>query len=193
MLYPQANRFRQSQDLSGFWNFRFDPEDRGQSAGWSNGFEQAQPIAVRRDQLLLNGELITLRGFGRHEDFPVLGRGLAPAVIVKDYALMHWVGANSFRTTHYPYSEQMMDLADRLGFLVIDETPAVGLFFAEEGLQRRFDLCRQYTSDLITRDKNHPSVIMGVWRTSRIQRPLRQSPFSSSSRRWRRNKIPRVR
>jgi beta-glucuronidase len=54
----------------------------------------------------------------------------------------------------------MMDLADRLGFLVIDEIPAVGLFFAEEGLQRRLDLCRQYTTELITRDKNHPSVIM---------------------------------
>src|SRR5258708_3694440 len=46
MLYPQANRFRQSQDLSGFWDFRFDPEDRGRSEGWINGFEQAQPIAV---------------------------------------------------------------------------------------------------------------------------------------------------
>jgi beta-glucuronidase len=127
--------------------------------------------------LLLNGEPITLRGFGRHEDFPVLGRGLAPAVIVKDYALMHWVGANSFRTTHYPYSEQMMDLADRLGFLVIDETPAVGLFFAEEGLQRRFDLCRQYTSDLITRDKNHPSVIMWSLANEPHSAPSAAVPF----------------
>ena len=117
-------------------------------------------IAVEGDRLLLNGEPITLTGFGRHEDFPVTGRGLVPAVIVKDYALMEWIGANSFRTTHYPYSEQMMDLADRLGFLVIDETPAVGLFFREEGLDRRLQLCRQYTQELIARDKNHPSVIM---------------------------------
>jgi beta-glucuronidase len=53
----------------------------------------------------------------------------------------------------------MMDLADRLGFLVIDETPAVDLFFAEQGLERRLELCRQYTQELIQRDKNHPSVI----------------------------------
>jgi beta-glucuronidase len=72
---------------------------------------------------------------------------------------MQWIGANSFRTTHYPYSEQMMDVADRLGFLVIDETPAVGLFFDEPGLERRLGLCRQYTQELIQRDKNHPSVI----------------------------------
>ena len=116
-------------------------------------------IKIEGDEILLNGQPIYLRGFGRHEDFAVVGRGLLPALIVKDYALMEWIGANSFRTTHYPYSEQMMDLADRLGFLVIDETPAVGLFFAEEGLERRLELCRQYTREMIARDKNHPSVI----------------------------------
>jgi beta-glucuronidase len=117
-------------------------------------------IAVGGNQLLLNGRPIKLTGFGRHEDFPIAGRGLVPAVIVKDYALLDWIGANSFRTSHYPYSEQMMDLADRLGFLVIDETPAVGLFFGQEGLERRRTLCVQYTEDLIARDKNHPCVIM---------------------------------
>ncbi|MBN1217369.1 MAG: beta-glucuronidase [Anaerolineae bacterium] len=117
-------------------------------------------IKIEGDALLINDQPIYLQGFGRHEDFPVTGRGYMPAVIIKDYALMKWVGANSFRTTHYPYSEQMMDLADRLGFLVIDETPAVGLFFAEEGLERRLQLCRQYINELVARDKNHPSVIM---------------------------------
>jgi beta-glucuronidase len=117
-------------------------------------------VQVVGDQILLNGQPVYLQGFGRHEDFPVIGRGLMPAVIVKDYAMMDWVGANSFRTTHYPYSDQMMDLADRLGYLVIDETPAVGLFFAEKGLERRLQLCQQYMRELIGRDKNHPSVIM---------------------------------
>jgi len=117
-------------------------------------------VAVDGDALLLNGQPITLTGFGRHEDFPITGRGLVPAVIVKDYALLKWVGANSFRTSHYPYSEQMMDLADRLGFLVIDETPAAGLYFRQDGLERRTELCRQYTRELIDRDKNHPSVIL---------------------------------
>ena len=117
-------------------------------------------VAVEGDQLLLNGQPVYLKGFGRHEDFPITGRGLVPAVIVKDYALMQWIGANSFRTTHYPYSEPMMDLADRLGFLVIDETPAVGLFFRKEGLDQRLAVCRQQIKELIARDKNHPSVIL---------------------------------
>jgi len=116
-------------------------------------------IVVDGEQLLLNGEPIYLRGFGRHEDFPISGRGFNPSVIIKDYALMKWIGANSFRTSHYPYSEQMMNLADELGFLVIDETPAVGLFFNADGYEKRLALCRQYTEELILRDKNHPSVI----------------------------------
>ena len=110
--------------------------------------------------VLLNGEPIYLTGFGRHEDFPINGRGLNPAVLIKDYALLKWIGANSFRTTHYPYSDEMMMLADKLGFLIIDEIPAVGLYFREDGLARRLDLCRQQISELIARDKNHPSVIM---------------------------------
>lgn len=117
-------------------------------------------VSVEGDALLLNGKPVKLTGFGRHEDFPVAGRGLMPAVVVKDYELLRWVGANSFRTSHYPYSDEMMALADRLGFLVIDETPAVGLFFAEPGLARRLELCRQFIRELIARDKNHPSVIM---------------------------------
>jgi len=116
-------------------------------------------IRVDGDQLLLNEDPVYLKGFGRHEDFPVVGRGYLPALIVKDYALMQWMGANSFRTTHYPYSEQMLELADQLGFLVIDETPAVGLYFREDGLEKRRALCQQYTRGMIARDKNHPSVI----------------------------------
>lgn len=117
-------------------------------------------IAVRGQELLLNGEPITLRGFGRHEDFPVVGRGYLPALIVKDYQLMDWIGANSFRTSHYPYSEAMLDLADRLGCLVIAETPAVGLYFAQEGQDERLRLWHQQIRELIQRDKNHPSVIL---------------------------------
>ena len=118
------------------------------------------PLRWRGDKLLLNGKPIVLRGFGRHEDFPVTGRGGVPAVNIKDYALMNWIGANSFRTSHYPYDEEMLTLADKMGFLVISETPAVGLFFHEDGLERRLELTQQMTQELIEPDKNHPSVIM---------------------------------
>ncbi|PKN91264.1 MAG: beta-glucuronidase [Chloroflexi bacterium HGW-Chloroflexi-6] len=134
-------------------------------------------VVVDGERLLLNGQPIYLTGFGRHEDFPVVGRGLLPPVIVKDYALMNWIGANSFRTSHYPYSEEMLALADRLGFLVIAETPAVGLYFREDGLERRLELCSQYVRELITRDKNHPSVIMWSVANEPHSKPPHAKPF----------------
>ncbi|WPP49145.1 beta-glucuronidase [Catalinimonas niigatensis] len=119
-------------------------------------------ISVTENQLLLNGEPIFLKGFGKHEDFPIFGKGTAHPVMVKDYALMKWTGANSFRTSHYPYDEEYMRMADREGFLVIDETPAVGLYFHGDTteLAQRQAMCKQYIEEMISRDKNHPSVIM---------------------------------
>jgi beta-glucuronidase len=119
-------------------------------------------IAIDGDKILLNREPIYLTGFGRHEDFPVHGRGLNMPLVVKDYALLKWVGANSYRTSHYPYSEEQMMMADREGILVIDEIPAVGLTFedGEENIQTRLAQCKQQMEELIARDKNHPSVIM---------------------------------
>jgi beta-glucuronidase len=119
-------------------------------------------IAVRGDQILLNGQPILLRGFGKHEDFPISGKGLNVPVVVRDGELLKWVGANSYRTSHYPYSEEAMLIADRLGFLIIDEIPAVGLSFTdkEELITQRLAQCERQIEELITRDRNHPSVIM---------------------------------
>ena len=119
-------------------------------------------IEVTENQLLLNGKPIFLKGFGKHEDFPIFGKGTAHPVMVKDFNLMKWTGANSFRTSHYPYDEAFLRMADREGFLVIDETPAVGLYFHGDTseLAMRQLMCKQYIDEMITRDKNHPSVIM---------------------------------
>ncbi len=117
-------------------------------------------ISTKGTRLLLNGKPVFLKGFGRHEDYPGTGRYLPAAALKKDYANLKWIHANSFRTSHYPYSDQDLEMADRLGFLVIDETPAVGLFFKKEGLKKRLQLCRQYTREMVERDKNHPSVVM---------------------------------
>lgn len=116
-------------------------------------------LELRDGRLLLNGAPIRLRGFGKHEDFPLSGRGLVQAVNVRDLDLLRSCGANSFRTTHYPYSEELLDLADQLGVLVISETPAVGLWFGE-GWEQRLTRCQELTAGLIARDKNRPSVIM---------------------------------
>ena len=84
-------------------------------------------VEVRGTEFLINGEPFHFTGFGMHEDHPTLGKGHDPAFLVQDFALLEWIGANSFRTSHYPYSEDVLDLADRHGIVVIDETAAVGL------------------------------------------------------------------
>lgn len=119
-------------------------------------------ITVRDDQLLLNDQPLRLTGFGMHEDFPIHGRGLNLPVWIRNFELLKWSGANSFRTSHYPYAEEVMQLADRLGFLVINEIPAVGLNFEDppEATAARLVQCRQQIRELIARDKNHPSTIM---------------------------------
>ena len=119
-------------------------------------------IKVTEDNILLNGEPIKLKGFGKHEDFPIFGRSKTTPVTVKDMELMKWCGANCFRTSHYPYDESVYEVADRAGILVIDETPAVGLIFFDspENIARRKEVCEQMLTEMINRDKNHPSVIM---------------------------------
>lgn len=119
-------------------------------------------VAIRGDRLLLNGEPVRLTGFGMHEDFAVHGRGLNLPVWVRNFELLKWAGANSFRTSHYPYAEEAMALADRLGVLVINEIPAVGLNFEdpEEATVARLAQCRRQIRELVARDKNHPSTIM---------------------------------
>jgi beta-glucuronidase len=133
-------------------------------------------VEVRGTEFLINGEPFYFTGFGKHEDTPVRGKGHDDAYLVHDFQLLEWTGANSFRTSHYPYAEEVLDFADRHGVVVIDETAAVGLnlgvqgglsgvprtpTFAEEnfGGETR-NVHAQHLRELIERDKNHPSVVM---------------------------------
>ena len=84
-------------------------------------------VEVDGARFLINGEPFYFKGFGKHEDSAVRGKGHDNAFMVHDFALMEWLGANSFRTSHYPYAEEVLDYADRHGVVVIDETAAVGL------------------------------------------------------------------
>ncbi|HHG7429654.1 TPA: beta-glucuronidase [Streptococcus pneumoniae] len=134
--------------------------------------------AVENGQFFINGKPFYFKGFGKHEDTFINGRGFNEAANLMDLNLLKDIGANSFRTSHYPYSEEMMRLADRLGIVVIDEVPAVGLFqFFNAALNltgdsdevkntwevmQTKDAHELVIDELIARDKNHPSVVMWV-------------------------------
>ncbi|WP_062529708.1 beta-glucuronidase [Demequina rhizosphaerae] len=135
-------------------------------------------VEVKGNQLLINGEPFYFTGFGKHEDIAVKGKGHDDAYLHHDFQLIDWIGANSFRTSHYPYAEEVMDYADRHGIVVIDETSAVGLNSkisggiadmmaalngagGEEGFGPKMaEAHRREIRELIARDKNHPSVVM---------------------------------
>ena len=116
-------------------------------------------VQVVGDQFLLNGKPVFFKGFGKHEDFYIVGKGFQYGLMVKDFSLLKWVGANSFRTSHYPYDERILEFADRNGILIIDETPFVGLserMYTEPILEKAVSVIHE----LIERDKNHPSVVL---------------------------------
>lgn len=125
-------------------------------------------VKVVGDMFLINGKPFYFKGFGKHEDSDVHGKGLDEALNIRDFSLLKWIGANSIRTSHYPYSEEIMMLADREGLVVIDEVPAVGMCFwdgqkvfdgnrvNDDTLAHHLDTIR----DMYNRDKNHPCVVM---------------------------------
>lgn len=131
-------------------------------------------VEVKDGQFLINGEPFYFKGYGKHEDTNIHGRGLNETMNKADLNLFKWMGANSFRTSHYPYSEEMMRLADQEGIVVIDEVPAVGLFegFGFDSLQNEGvgintwnvmdtkEAHEQALRELVARDKNHACVVM---------------------------------
>jgi beta-glucuronidase len=133
-------------------------------------------VRIEGTQFLINDEPFYFRGFGMHEDLNVHGRGHDDAAMVHDFSLLAWIGANSFRTSHYPYAEEVLEQADRQGIVVIDETAAVGLnlgvgggmflggprtTYSDETISTATQqVHRRAIEELIARDKNHPSVVL---------------------------------
>lgn len=133
-------------------------------------------IEIKGTKFLINGKPVYLKGFGKHEDSDIIGRGFSAGVMKRDFECMKWIHANSFRTSHYPYSEEIYQMADREGFLIIDEVAAVGMFeslmnfmeastgkhtafFQKETTPKLLQNHKEAIRELIERDKNHASVI----------------------------------
>ncbi len=132
-------------------------------------------VKVDGGRFLINGRPFYFKGYGKHEDTFPHGRGTNLPMDTKDISLMKWQGANSFRTGHYPYSEEMMRLCDREGIVVIDETTAAGINLQLGGVQpggeavatfdpkngvQTLEHHKDVIRDLIARDKNHACVVM---------------------------------
>ncbi|MGI5379530.1 glycoside hydrolase family 2 TIM barrel-domain containing protein [Streptomyces sp. CA-251387] len=117
---------------------------------------------VGRD-LLVNGERVFIRGVNRHDFHPLTGRTVSYDDMRADLILLKRFGFNAIRTAHYPNDPALYDLADELGFYVVDEADIESHDHAHEIADdpRYLNAFVDRVSRMVLRDKNHPSVI--IW------------------------------
>ncbi|MDT8389127.1 MAG: glycoside hydrolase family 2 TIM barrel-domain containing protein [Lentisphaeria bacterium] len=118
-------------------------------------------VEIADGQLLINGVPILLYGVNRHEFHPDRGRYVTEADMARDIRLLKQHNFNAVRTSHYPNHPRWLELCDAYGLYVIDEadleTHGLGGVLAGEPGWAAAYLDR--AERLVTRDRNHPSVI----------------------------------
>jgi beta-galactosidase len=137
----------------------------GEALDLQLGFRRVQ---IDGDVLSVNSRQVIFRGVNRHEVHPVKGRMFDEQYARADLIMMKRAGVNAIRTSHYPPHPRVLDLADELGFWVIDECDYETHGFEVCGWQgnpsddpRWADACLDRMERTVERDKNHPSVI--IW------------------------------
>jgi beta-galactosidase len=110
----------------------------------------------------LNGKPMKLLGVCMHHDLGALGAAVNTRAIERQLQILKDMGCNSIRTSHNPPAPELLDLCDRLGFLVIDE--AFDMWKKKKNEQDyHLDWEKWHEKDLtdqILRDRNHPSLFM---------------------------------
>ncbi|MFC7344728.1 glycoside hydrolase family 2 TIM barrel-domain containing protein [Saccharopolyspora griseoalba] len=124
-------------------------------------------VRIEGDRLLVNGRELTFRGVNRHETHPDRGRVFDPEHARADLQLMKRHNVNAIRTSHYPPHPGVLDLADELGFWVVDECDLETHGFEPVGWRdnpsddpRWHEAYLDRIRRTVERDKNHPCVVM---------------------------------
>jgi beta-galactosidase len=110
----------------------------------------------------LNGKHVTIKGVCEHHDQGSLGAAVHKRAIERQLEILKTMGCNAIRTSHNPPDPALLDLCDRMGFLVMDESfdewkQSKTMF----GYGRFFDeWSERDLTDMIHRDRNHPSIIL---------------------------------
>ncbi len=110
----------------------------------------------------LNGRNVKMLGVCLHHDQGCLGTAVHTRALERQLQLLRTMGVNAIRTSHNPPAPQLLDLCDRMGFLVMDE--AMDMWRKRK---TRYDYARffdewhvQDVQDFVRRDRNHPSIVM---------------------------------
>ncbi len=116
-------------------------------------------VKVEGTTILVNGKQVFINGVAWNEIDPVEGRAITRETRRQQMRLMKKAGVNAIRTAHYPFGPDFLELADEMGFYVIDEVP-----FGSRGSMllknpEYLDELLVRTDATIRRDKNHASVL----------------------------------
>jgi beta-galactosidase len=136
-----------------------------------NGKEQDRydtPLGVRTfsfDQnngFSLNGKSMKIRGVCNHHDLGALGAAFNVRAAERQLEILKSMGANALRTSHNPPAAALLELCDKMGFIVMDE--AFDMWVQKKNdFDYHLDWAKWHKKDLedqILRDRNHPSVMM---------------------------------
>lgn len=120
-------------------------------------------VEISGRDLLVNGERVYIRGVNRHDFHPLTGRTVSYDDMRADLVTLKRFGFNAIRAAHYPNDPSLLDLADELGFYVVDEANIETHDHAHEIADdpRYLGAFVDRVSRMVLRDKNHPSVI--IW------------------------------
>lgn len=114
---------------------------------------------------ILNGEHVKMNGVCNHHDLGALGAALNTRALERQFEILAEMGTNAIRTSHNPPAPELLEIADRKGFLITDEAFDVWVT-QKAALDHHIFFPEWHEQDmraLIRRDRNHPSVVM--WST----------------------------
>ena len=110
----------------------------------------------------LNGKNLKINGVCEHHDFGCLGAAVNEDAMHRKLTILRDMGVNAIRSSHNPPAPELLNMCDSMGFLVMDESFDMWRRKKSNGDYARFfdEWHKKDLSDLIKRDRNHPSIIM---------------------------------
>lgn len=112
---------------------------------------------------ILNGKQVKIKGVCLHHDLGPLGAAINTRAIERQLEIMKEMGVNGIRTSHNPPAPELLDLCDKMGFIVMDEA-----FDMWKQTKTKYDYGNDWDKwhkkdliDQLLRDRNHPSIF--VW------------------------------
>ena len=131
--------------------------------------EYTTPFGIRSFEfdvnkgLMLNGKPVKINGVCDHHDLGCLGAAINTRALERQLEILKGMGCNGIRTSHNPPAPELLDLCDKMGFIVMDEA-----FDMWKKQKNRYDYHLHWDQwhkkdlqDMILRDRNHPSVF--IW------------------------------